>query len=100
MDNVRTQRPQASTLQKPPVGAPDVLRAERGMFASPAKVNERIGMGRCLQQLRYHLTLQTAEAGGRSHSLTCRTYGVDRNVCGEIHTRPGYRVQGPSVTVG
>ena len=55
------------------------------MLASPTKINQRIGMGLGLQQLRYDLALQTAEGGGRSHLLTCGTYRVDRNVGGEVH---------------
>ena len=70
------------------------------MLASPTKINERIGMGLGLQQLRYDLALQTAEGGGRSHLLTCGTYRVDRNVRGEVHARPGYRLEGPTVAVG
>ena len=35
---------------------------ERGMLASPIKINQRIGMGLGLQQLRDYLALQTAEA--------------------------------------
>ena len=70
------------------------------MFASPTKINERIGMGLGLQQLRHHLALQTAEGGGCPHRFTCRTYCVDRNVSGEIHTRPRYRIQGPTVAIG
>lgn len=55
------------------------------MLASPTKINERIGMGIGLQQLWYDLALQTAESGGRSDLLTCRTYRIDRNMRGEIH---------------
>ena len=69
------------------------------MLASPTKINERIGMGLGLQQLRYHLALQTAEGSGRPHLFAGGTYRVDRDVGGEVHARPRYRLKCPTVAV-
>src|SRR6478736_4422200 len=81
-----------STLQQPPVRAPDVLRAERGKPAPPTKIDQRIGIRLDLKQLRHHLTLQTAESGGRSERLAGSPYGVHRNVCSEVEASHSYRL--------
>ena len=69
------------------------------MLASPIKINQRIGMGLGLQQLRYDHALQPAEGGGRSHLLARRSHGIDSNMGCEVHGRPGHRLEGTTVPV-
>src|SRR6478735_5241676 len=89
-----------STLQQPPVRAPDVLRAERGKPAPPTKIDQRIGIRLDLKQLRHHLTLQTAEGGSRSEGLAGSAYGIHRNVCREVEASHGHRLQRPTIAIG
>ena len=69
------------------------------MLAAPTKINQWIGMRIQLQQVWHQLALQTTESRGCPECFTRRSYGVDRNMRGEIYPRPSYRLQGTTIPV-
>jgi len=56
------------------------------MLAPPTKISQRIGMRIELQQVRYHLALQSTECRRRPQRFPGSAYGVDCNMRGEIHS--------------
>ena len=70
------------------------------MLAPPTKINQRIVVSIQLQQVWYHLALQTTESRGRPQRFAGGAYGVERNVRSQIHPGPDCRLESPTVPIG